>query len=388
MKRGYLYMKLVTAVLFLAVLSYLGVYVFNALRNTFATMPAIPYTVEETFSAEGFVVRTETVMYGVSGDILPIVREGERVAVGQTVAVEYLTDAALETASEIRTIRLQIAQIEAARRTAGVETDGLQSVMELSKAVQSGDLRALEELSLRVETTIFAGDGLTEDDLPTLQARLEVLEARRAGMISIDTNVSGIFSQTVDGFENISPRQLAGISPTGLTELFQSPTGRSGGAKIITEFRWYYAAIMDGADAIRLTLGQTVTLRFSGVFNAAVQMNVENVGRREDGKSVVLFSSNRGIHDVTMPRQLQAEVIFGYVSGIRVPKEAIHLDENGVIHVFLHTGARAERVNVEILAEIDGHYIVRDGAETGSPLRVGSTIIVSGNNLFDGRVVS
>jgi hypothetical protein len=381
-------MKLVTAVLFIAVASYLGVYLFNALRNTFATMPAIPYTVEESFSAEGFVVRTETVMYGVSDDILPIVSEGERVAVGQTVAVEYLTDAALETASEIRSIRLQIAQIEAARRAGGAETDGLQSVMELSRAVQSGDLRALDELSLRVETTIFAGDGLTEYDLPALQSRLEVLEARRSGMISIDTSVSGIFSQTVDGFENVLPQQLFGLSPLGLTELFYSPTGRTGGAKIITEFKWYYAAIMDEADAMRLALGRTIVVQFSGIFNAAVEMTVESIGRREDGEVVVIFSSNRGIHDITMPRQLQAEIIFGYINGIRVPKEAIHLDDDAVTHVFLHTGARAERVNVEILAEIEGHYIVRDGAETGSPLRVGSSIIVRGNNLFDGRVVS
>jgi hypothetical protein len=32
-------------------------------------------------------------------------------------------------------------------------------------------------------------------------------------------------------------------------------------------------------------------------------------------------------------------------------------------------------------------YLVRDGAESGTPLRAGSTIIVKANDLYDGKVV-
>jgi len=84
---------------------------------------------------------------------------------------------------------------------------------------------------------------------------------------------------------------------------------------------------------------------------------------------------------------VHADIVFDVISGLRIPREAIHLDDDGTIFIYLLTGARAERVNVEILLESGENYLVRDGLETGSPLRSGSTIIVRANDLFDGKVV-
>lgn len=102
---------------------------------------------------------------------------------------------------------------------------------------------------------------------------------------------------------------------------------------------------------------------------------------------VVLFSSDRGVHDIASLRGLRADVVFDVISGIRVPKEAIHI-EDGVTYVFLQTGVRAERVRVEILLESGDSYLVRDGAASGTPLRAGSTIIVRANNLYHGKIVA
>ena len=384
MKRSDFYMKILTAVLFLAVASYIGVYVVNALRNTFVTMTAGSYTIEETLPAEGFIVRTETVMSDISGDILPFVSEGERVGVGQVVGREYFTRQALETASEIRAIRLKLENFDNIRVGADV---GFQSVMALSRAVQSGNLSALDEIALQIESTIFAQYALSEDEVYSLRERLHFLESQRDGMTSVTAPVSGIFSGFADGFEFISPQDIRNLTPSELLRLFYAPAGGFGGFKMITEFKWYFVAIMDAADANRLSVGRTVSLQFAGAFQRPVDMLVENIGRREGERVVVLFSSNRGIHEITAQRFLQADIIFDNIMGIRVPKEALHLDDNGVTHVFLQTGARAERVNVEILTIIGDSFIVRDGAETGSPLRSGSTIIVRANNLFHGRVV-
>jgi hypothetical protein len=384
MKRSDFYMKILTAVLFIAVASYITVYVVDALRNTFVTMTAGSYTIEQTLQAVGFIVRTETVMADVSHDILPFVSEGERIGVGQVVGREYFTTQALETASEIRTIRLKLENFNNLRIGAD---SGFQSVMALSRAVQSGNLSALDELSLRVEATIFEQYALTEEEVTELQERLYLLESQQDGMTSVIAPVSGLFSGFTDGFEHISPRDIHDLVPHALEELFHVPAGSLGGFKMITEFRWYFAAIMDAADASRLAVGRLVPIQFGGAFQNAVYMSVDSIGRRENERVVVLFSSSRGVHEITTHRFLQADIIFDNIVGIRVPKEAIHLDDSGVTHVFLQTGARAERVNVEILTIIGDSYIVRDGAETGSPLRAGSTIIVRANNLFDGRVV-
>ena len=385
MKRTDFYMKVITAVLFLAVACYIGVYVYRAAMNTYVTTPAISYSVDEMFSAHGYIVRTETVLEDTSAAVLPIVADGEKVASGQAVAVEYTSSSALETASEIRALRLRIAQLEAPGASA--ESVCLNSVLALSAAVHSGDLSSLDELSISIESNIFSGGAALNQELPDLKKRLESLEVAGAGMRTVYAPVSGVFSQAVDGFERVKPGALSEIMPPDLMELFKTPSAANSVGKLVTEFKWYYAAIMDGADAVRLSPGRQIAVQFSGSYHARVDMRVESVGRREDGECVVLFSCDRAVHEIAPLRYMRADVVYGTVTGIRVPKEAIRLDDDGATFIYLQTGVRAERADVEILTEYGDSYLVQGAAGAWSPLREGAVIIVKANGLYDGKVV-
>jgi len=386
MKRSDYFIRLTTAVLFLAVASYIGVYIYKAVINTYETTIAMSYVVEEAFPVQGYIVRTETVITDGGASAMPVAGEGEKVALGQAVAVEYLSREALEVASELREIRMRIAKLEAPAGTH--ESARLESIIALSNAVHKGDLSMLDELSLTIETYIFTEGSTPEVELAALQARLEMIERRNTDVRTIFAPVSGVFSQVVDGFENIGPGTLSEISPDRFNEIFRSQSGAVGVGKLVTEFKWFYAAVMEAEDALRLPVGQRITVQFSGAYNAGVNMLIESVGRRDDGRCVVLFSSDRGVHDVASLRALRADVVFNVISGIRVPKEAIHLDDDGATYIYLQTGVRAERVDVDILLESGDSYLVGDGAGTGSPLRAGATIIVKANNLFHGKIVA
>ena len=385
MKRSDFFIRLTTGILFLAVACYLGFYLYNAIANPFETTPAVRYSIGETLPAQGFIIRAETVLEDSSVAILPIVGEGEKVAAGQTVAVEYMSTDALEMASEIHSLRLRITQLESFR--GNDDAASLDAVIELSSAVISSDLRKLDEIALNIEATIFS----TETDTSALRERLDYLESRNIGTRTIIAQVSGTFSNVVDGFEHITPDMLYFMSPNELKEQLSSPRSTQGAGKLITDFKWYYAAIMDQYDAFRLNTGQRKAIQFYGAYNAEVEMVVESIGRREDGLSVVLFSSDRGLHEVTPLRELRADILLGVVTGIRVPMEAIHLDNDSNTFVYIQSSGRAERVDVEILnppGVIGDSYLVRDGEETGSPLRVDSIIIVRARNLFHGKVVA
>ena len=384
-RRGDLYIKIITAVLFVAVVSYIGVYVYNALINTYVTTPALSYSIEESCRVEGYIIRAESVIDETGSAILPIVGEGEKVASGQAIAVEYMSREALETASELRALKLRIAQLETPGGT--IEALCFDSIMLLSTAVHRGDLSGLDELSLNIESYIFSGGVEQGSELPALRERLAYLESRTAGVRTIYAPFSGVFSQVVDGFERVRPISLADILPADLSRLFRSSSAADRLGKLITEFRWYFAAVMDESDAARLSAGRNITIQFSGAYNAAVDMRVESVGDGDEGECVVVFSSDRSIHEIAALRFVRADVIFDTVSGIRVPREAIHLDEEATTFVYLETGVRAERVDVEILLDAGDSYLVRDGAESGTPLRDGATIIVKANGLFDGKVV-
>jgi len=385
MKRSDFFIRLTTGVIFLAVACYIGISLYNYFINTYETTRAISYTVEETLPTEGFIVRTETVLSDEGIAVLPIIGEGEKVAAGQAIAVEYLNLNALETASEIRALRLKIAQFEFDRSPN--DSAALNAMLDLSAAVNNKNLRRLDEIILDVETYIFS----MEPDISLLQNRLDELENRNIGARTINAQVSGTFSHIIDGFEHISPDMLMGISPNDLITLFETPENTSGSGKLITEFKWFYAAVMDIEDASQLSTGQTKTIQFYGTFNEEVNMLIESIGRRDDGSCVVVFSSDRGIHNVAPLRSLRADIVMDVITGIRVPKDAIHLDDAGNTFVFLQTSGFAERVPVEILnppGEIGDSYLVRDGAETASPLRADSVIIVKANNLYHGKVVA
>jgi len=385
MKRSDFFIRLTTGVLFLAVACYVGVYLYRAFVNAYETTEAVRYSIEETLPAQGFVVRTEIVLSEGSTAVLPIVNEGEKVARGQVVAVEYLSRDALELAAEIRSIRLKIAQLESVRDNS--DAAGFNTILELSALVNNQDLRRLDEVALNVETSIFS----IETDTSYLHSQLEDLESRYVGTRSVTAEVSGTFSHIVDGFEHISPDLVYGLSPVELDALFETPLSNYGTGKLITEFKWYYAAIMDYEDAAQLSTGQIKTVQFFGSYNVEIDMLIENIGRREDGACVVLFSSDRGLQDIAPLRFLRADVVLDVISGIRIPKEAIHLDDEGNTFIYLQTSGYAERVYVDILdppGEIGDSYLVRDGAETGSPLRVDSIIIVRANDLYPGKVIA
>ena len=389
MRRGDFYIKLTTAVLFIAVIAYIGVYLVSAISRSYETVTAVRFTLERTFSAQGYIVRTESVLSDSGHVVLPIVAEGEKVASGQAIVVEYMSREALETANEIRALRLLISQLETSGSADSAEASRQKSVMDLSKAIGLGEFRRLEELTLGVEANVFSGISGVEADLPALRTRLEALETRASGIRMVYAPFSGIFSQAVDGFEHIVPDMVFDILPNELTTLFLNESYISGYGKLVTEFKWYYATIMNADEAALFSEGQQTTVQLAGPFAEAMEMTIELIGRREGDKCVVLFSSSRGIHEVAHMRHLRADILFDLVTGIRVPKEAIHLDDDGnTVYIYLQTGVRAERVNVDILIESSDSYLVRDGAQTGSPLRAGSTIIVKANNLFDGKVVA
>jgi len=381
MKRSDFFIKLTTAVLLLAIVAYIGVFLYNTFLNVFDTTEAFSYTIEETLDSQGYIVRTETVLSEAGINAHPIVSEGERVAAGQVVAVEYFSREALATADEIRTLRLQIAQAEAQRNLGDIE--GFGAIMDLSRAVNLRDFDRLDEISLTVEANIFMRDV----DISQIHRRLEFLESQQLNARDITSPYSGTFSQVVDGFEHINPDMLSNLVPSELQSFFQSPTPSAGSGKVVTAFKWYYAAVMSNTDSAFLSIGDRRIVRFYGNFNAEIEMVVESLGRREDGYTVVLFSTDRGVHEITSLRSIRANIVANTITGIRVPREALHLDDDGTTYIFLQTAGFAERVDVEILEEAGDSFLVRDGIEAGTPLRVGSIIIVRANNLYHGRVV-
>lgn len=392
MRRSDFIIKLMSAVLFLAIVAYIGIYIYKSANKPIVTVKAVKYTVEDSGSAEGYIVRDETVLTEGGSTATLMVGEGEKVAAGQAVAVLYGGESALERASEIRELQLQIKEAEKAVAVSAEQktANAGACILALSNAVQHKDLSTLQDLTLSVKTTIFTkNDTVSAAEVSALKATLSGLLAKNTDTTAIYVPMSGVFSSVVDGYEAIGPEQLDDLTPSSMETVFAPSQYANNAAfgKLITGITWYYAAIMDAEDAHKLEGRSAIALQFTKTYNARLTMQIESVGAEENGKCVVVFSAKRNVSNMTALRRLTADIEFSALTGLLVPKEAVYLESDGRTYIFLHTGLQCEQVYVDILSENGDDYIVKDGTENNTVLRSGSDVIIKGKDLYDGKVV-
>ncbi len=396
MRRNDFVIKLMSIVLFIAVAAYVGLYVFDKANKTLVTAPAVRFTVEECGSAEGFIIRSETVLTGSGSAVTLIAGEGEKLASGQAVAVHYEGESAMQRASEIRALQLQIKEAESdSSLSAEKNEDAKTGLLALSDAIQHKDLRNLEALTLSIKKTIFtnAAHTFSDAELSALKERLAGLLSENTGTSTVYAPVSGVFSAGIDGFEAIGPDMLTDdMTPSSLQALFGTSPNTDGTAlgKLITGITWHYAAVLDASDARKLDGRISVAVQFIKTYNERLDMKIESIGAEENGQCVVVFSAKRGVSDMTNLRSLTAQVEFSAYSGLLVPMEAVYYesgDYGDKAYIYLLAGLQAEKVYVDILSENGDSFIVMDGTENSTVLREGSDIIVKGKDLYDGKVV-
>ena len=414
MKQGTLATKLIMLVLFLGVVGYLGVYVVTGLSRSYDTAAAYRYTVEDKTEAGGYLVRAEVVLQG-QGDLAQVlVQEGEKVALGQTIARVYRDAAALERQQELDALDDRIAQIETVMSTDKNSVDAMEldqsitdAITALRASVAKGDFSSLPQESAGLKSLIFRraytynGEVSLTDVMAQLKSQRDQLSAQAAGdSTAVTAPAAGVYSAGADGFEYIlTPESLWDMTPGDYLQLESGrtpiPQGSAMG-KLVTDSTWYLAALVDESAAAGMK--GTVTVRFSTDYSGTVDMTVERVSPAENGKAVVVLSANRYLAQTAMLRYQTVDLVYDSITGIRVPKRAVRMEdgpagEDGapgepVLGVYIVTGLQAEWKPVDILWEDENFYLVRPVDESASnALHPGDEVITSGTDLADGKVI-
>jgi len=420
MKPGKVFTALVMVVIAAAVFFYFGAHAFRTLEDPYTTTFAYNYTVNDSTEADGLLVRDERLLEGKDG-ILDIIRaEGEKVGVNQTVALIHKDVQAQADQAELDVLATEIRLLESAIADSGdlesaarLDEEILNAVVALRASTALGDYTELEDQVLAVKSNILKrgytyGDGLTADALSAqlrqLRQEYTALNSRSAsGTSRIRAPQSGTYSSLVDGYETlVTPENMGTLTPSGLTASMNNPAPVADNApgKLILGFGWYYAALLPQETADRLLKGSTYTLRFTGEFAQDVDMTVEQISEGEDGNVLVIFSTNRYLTYTTLLRRQQAELIFEEFTGLRIPKEAVHLvkesyedsttgevSERTKLGVYAVVSGRAEFKGVEVVMEGSDYYVVRPTDTGRKILRAGDKIVTSGTGLYNGQLL-
>ena len=167
---------------------------------------------------------------------------------------------------------------------------------------------------------------------------------------------------------------------------FPSPDGESAPvANYNSQFN--NPAVMSEDDAENLTVGKTAMLNFGRYYGADISARVLSISEPEDGSVAVVFRCDTALADTLGMRRVSANVVFASYSGIRVPAKAVQSDPaSGEAWVWTVTAMQLERKEVELLY-IDEDFALVAQSAAPNALRDGNTVVVSGNDLYEGKVM-
>lgn len=392
--------NLISVVLFAAVVVYIIINVSTAMMNPFKTAYAVKYETYDSASVSGYTVRDETVVYS-SSDIISLTRsEGEKVGVGQAIAMTYRDENAEARQSEINSLQKRKTQIENAASGNLTISDShkldvqiIDSIRDLNSNVASGSLTGLSNNTSELRSLVFSrhyvygnSDELNAQ-LEQINAQLDALQSLSSDDSSeVTASTAGIFSSHVDGYESIlTPDMLSSITVAEFDDLADAAEDTSSGiGKLITSSRWYLLITMDEDDA--LLLGDTARIRFSE--SLQVEMDVERISLSEKGRCAVVLSSDKQLSETTVYRAVSVDIIFNIYSGLRIPKGALRMDEDGNTCVYVVEARNAALKYVDIISESGDYYVVREDNSSTDNLWAGDEVITAGRNLYDGKVIN
>lgn len=413
MKQGTAVIRVVIAVALVAVLVYLGVYLWQGLSDPYQLVATYAYEMDDDTPLSGVVIRTEQTIPGRAAlaEVLP--QEGERVSAGSAVARIYQDQSALLDHRQLRALELELEQIRYAMGRGDALADAkeldaqlLSALAQLRCGVSTGSLGDLEEKGLDIRSLVLKRTGQAAsnaESLAQLQLAADALEGQiaqlsaTAGQSTQHVTVAqgGVFSGMADGYEStLTPQILDSLSVQSLDQLRQqelTPPEDSLG-KLITDSTWYFAATLDAQAAQRVEVGKSYPLAFSGDFSQEVSMKLERLGEDEGGRQLAVFSSDRYLNRMTLSRFVNARLVFQRYTGIRVPDKAIRVrtEQDGSTTPVVYTlvGRMVEIKSVEIIREGEGFYLVRGTAENRKVLRAGDVLVLSNRELYEGKVVA
>ena len=407
MRKAELATKIISAVVVLAVVAYMTVYIISALSNPLETAEAVLATAEDTVAIDGWFARTEERLYAASGGATLAVRdEGEKVAEGESLIVSYTSVEGRRARERISELDARIAELETARGESGVGdinriNEELESkISDLAYRVSTGAFDAAVEDAGKLGTLILRrdyssgryGEDMLEEAVEELKEERSRLEANLSGSeISVYAKRSGYFSSAADGYEELLTfDSVLDMTPADVHALETADVSAGGSCgRLVTSFGWRFVSAMKEADAKQLTEGSWVTMRFNGEFTGEVRVRVYQIGEPQDSECAVVFSCATDITPVIGLRREQAELVLREYEGVRVPKAAVRVDEDGNAGVYTFVAMQTNFVKIDIATayETENYYIVSYDASDAGSIRPGDEIIVHSKNLYDGKVI-
>ena len=331
------------------------------------------------------------------------VYEGERTGSGGTVAIVYSDEASAKKSREAETISSQISRMNELYSRSAENFDISAANERISEKVislltleQEGVSGTVEETVEALKLQVMEREYIYRDKSELLDV-IEELRAERDKLLK-SANVkkriyapsAGYFSQYTDGYESSLTSEFVLTAP--ISEVEEKMQAYADGekdaiGKLISTNKWYLVSFIDEKQAERLSVNSTMKLKFTDKSLPQVSAKLLRLSEPENGKVLAVFCCNTHISYFTKVRKIAARAVIKTYEGLKVPREALRVSDEGENGVYCLIDSQVKFKPVDIIFEKDSYYIsAYDSADTKS-LLLYDEIIVSAKNLENKKIV-
>ena len=376
-------------------------------QNVYET--ALPITISDTIEADGVLLFDETCISG-SGNLGYLVSDGERVSAGTAVAELYTDANQAVLRQQLTQLTSQIDLLQRSQNTAATQLDGLlkersgalYDLLDALDTAQYSDVDESTDAYLLAQNKLWITTGDTAgfaDQIALLAQQAQTVQAQLGNPTQIAAPTTGYFVRAASsGRLNAGAADILAQSPEQLKAYLDSdPEMPLDGCvgKLVAGFSWQYAGVCSAKQAEKLLgadgkpLRTAVEISFPGQSDAALRATVSEVTIDAE-KDVARFV-------------LQCNSING---DVRVPAAAVHYlkedgteaetqGENYIPGVYVKYGNIARFCKIDpvdadhpLISEDDYILVLPKGTDGSvSQVRLYDEIIVSGQNLYDGKLL-
>ena len=375
----------------------------------------------------GVLLFDETCISG-SGNLGYLVADGERVSAGTAVAELYTDANQAVLRQQLTQLTSQIDLLQRSQNTAATQLDGLlkersgalYDLLDALDTAQYSDVDESTDAYLLAQNKLWITTGDTAgfaDQIALLAQQAQTVQAQLGNPTQIAAPTTGYFVRAASsGRLNAGAADILAQSPEQLKAYLDSdPEMPLDGCvgKLVAGFSWQYAGVCSAKQAEKLLgadgkpLRTAVEISFPGQSDAALRATVAEVtidAEQDIARFVLQCNSING--DVLCLNHARARISTGESTGLRVPAAAVHYlkedgteaetqGENYIPGVYVKYGNIARFCKIDpvdadhpLISEDDYILVLPKGTDGSvSQVRLYDEIIVSGQNLYDGKLL-
>ena len=407
------WINMICTVLVLATFVYLFHDAVRNNRDRYDTETADEVVEQEKLELKAFLVRDEEyINQKTTGTVVPLIKDGMRVASGDAVARVCASDEDAANVSALLEAKESLARYQEISEQTELNALDMEklnktidaSFTELVRTSNSGDFselsRNIEELENKLASKQILKDGTIDltAKFNELNSKIQTLESKSINTSDVLAPFSGYYISNLDGYENaMDYNKISDLTVSEAEKLFEKKPGDVSGqmGKIVGSYKWYLVTVMDSKYSLLMSEGEKMKINMPYYGFKNVEVVVEKISTTQNDKVAVAFSCNMMNETYANMRTEDIELVFKEYTGYKINSSAIRRekDEKGkeVDVVYILRGDIMNARVIDIIYDAGDYVIVSEESKATSgyrPIKRYDEVIVKGRNLSDGKSIS